>query len=347
MARSEIQYDGGVITENGIYKGVPIERYHHDRDLFDGPAVSKSSIKHILPVHGGSPKQFWGRWNWNENRLPPKEPTEALIFGKATHCLLLGDEVFEDSFVVRPDTYVSKDGEVKPWNGNATVCKDFLKEQEKKGLYVLKSEQMEMIGKMRADAAEYPIVQQGILNGRVERTMAVKDPETGIWLKVRPDALATDSGIFGDLKTTASLDEEFLQRQLFDTGLYLQGAMTRMVCRMLGIPFETFVLVYVLKDDIPDTAHVEMNDQSMLVPGPGGEQIEIPCEFDAGERMIRWALRRIRKSLDEGYWPGREPFKGGEQKISMLPYQKNKITRFLTGIESDIADEAEEQGEAE
>ncbi|MBN7804856.1 PD-(D/E)XK nuclease-like domain-containing protein [Agrobacterium rosae] len=337
--KGEVQYDGGVIAGPGAYRGVPIERYHHDRDLFDGPAVSKSIIKEILPVHGGSPKQFWGRWNWNKDRLDPKDPTEALIFGKAAHCLLLGDEVFDENFIVRPEKYQDEKGALKAWNNNATVCRNYMTEQKDKRLMVLTSKQMEIIRLMRADAATYPLVQQGILNGRVERTLAAKDPETGIWLKVRPDAMPNADGVFADLKTIGSFDEDFMQRQIFDAGYYLQAAMTRMVCRLLNIPFETFVLVYVLNDDIPDTAHVEMNDDSVLLPG--GE--ELPSELDAGEAMIRWALRKIRKCLDENHWPGREPFQSGERKITMLPYQKSKITRFLNGIEGDVPPPSDEQ----
>lgn len=156
---------------------------------------------------------------------------------------------------------------MKVWNNNANVCRDYMKEQKDKRLMVLTSKQMDTIQRIRADAATYPLVQQGILNGRVERTLAAKDPETGIWLKVRPDAMPNADGVFADLKTIGSLDEDFMQRQIFDAGYYLQAAMTRMVCRLLKILFETFVLVYVLNDDIPDTAHVEMNDQSIVLPG--------------------------------------------------------------------------------
>lgn len=337
--KGEAQFDGGVISKPGAYRNVPIDRYHHDRDLFDGPAVSKSIIKEILPVHGGSPKQFWGRWNWNKDRLDPKDPTDALIFGKAAHCLLLGDEVFDEKFIVRPAKYRNDKGNMVDWNNNATVCRDYMAEQKSKGLTVLTPKQIETIRLIRADAATYPLVQQGILNGRVERTLAAKDPETGIWLKVRPDAMPSADGVFADLKTVGSMDEDFLQRQIFEAGYYLQAAMTRMVCRLLKIQFETFVLVYVLNDDIPDTAHVEINDQSILLPG--GE--ELPSELDHGEAMIRWALRTIRKCLDEGRWPGREPFHGGERKITMVPYHKSKITRFLNGIEGDVPPPSDEQ----
>lgn len=316
-------YTGGKITADGIYKDVPIERYHHDPDLFDGPAVSKSILKSIMPIHGGSPKQFWGRWKGNPNRIDPGEPDEALIFGRAAHCLLLGDEVFDENFSIRPDKL-----EDKPWQGNRTVCLKWLADQKAAGRMVLTLAQQAMIDRMHADAAEYPLIKHNqILNGRIERTLVARDPETGIILTVRPDAMPEYDGVFADLKTIASFDEDFMARQLFDAGYYLQGALIRMVCRLLKIPFETFVLVYLLKGEIPDTAHAEINDQSILLPG--GE--EYPSDLDLGEQMIRWALRTIRKCLDENHWPGREPFQGGERKIAMLPYQKAKAIRFLSG----------------
>src|SRR5690606_1595943 len=57
-------YRGGKITEPGVYAGVSLDLYHNDRDLFDGPSVSKSGLKNLIPAHGGSPKAFWGRWKW-------------------------------------------------------------------------------------------------------------------------------------------------------------------------------------------------------------------------------------------------------------------------------------------
>lgn len=337
--KGEIDYKGGVISQNGIYRRVPIQDYHNSPNLFDGPSVSKSIIKEILPVHGGSPKQFWGRWKCNANRIDPGDPEEALVFGRAAHCLLLGDEVFEENFVIRPDK-APGDPEKRAWNGNNLYCKKWLADQKFAGMMVLTKDQRDMISRMHADASQYPLIRDTqILNGRIERTLVARDPETGIILTARPDAMPEYDGVFADLKTIGSFDEDFMSRQIFDAGYYLQAALTRMVCRLLNIPFETFVLVYVLKGDIPDTAHVEINDQSILLPG--GE--EIPSELDAGEAMIRWALRTIRKCLDKNRWPGREPFQAGERKITMLPYQKTKIMKFLNGIEGDVPPSDEQE----
>lgn len=310
LSSIEKTWDGKPITVRGTYNGISLEDYHSKRDLFDGPSVSKSALKWLLPTHGGSPKAFWGRWKWNPNHIK-QESSAALDFGKAAHCLLLGDEVFEENFVVRPETYENDKGEWKPWSANSNACKDWLARHSSKT--IITPEQIERIKRIHADASTNEMVQLGVLNGRVERTMCVQDKETGIWLKVRPDAMPHADGVFADLKTTSKLDEDFLERQIFDAGYYLQAAMIRMVCRELGIPFETFVLVYVLNDDVPDTAHVEMSVHAI----------------DRGERAIRWCLRTIRECLDRGEWPGARPFQGGERPIQMKSWSAEKLDFFL------------------
>lgn len=316
--RPERSWDGNTITENGVYNGISLEEYHTKVDLFDAPSVSKSALKWLLPAHGGSPKAFFGRWAWNPNRVEQKG-SDALDFGKAAHCLLLGDEVFSDSFVVRPETYENDKGEWKPWNANANACKEWLAKHSDKT--VISKEQIDRIKRIHADASTNEMVKLGVLNGRVERTICWKDRETGIWLKVRPDAMPHADGVFADLKTASKFDEDFLERQIFDAGYYLQAAMIRMVCRELGIPFETFVLLYVLNDDVPDTAHVEMSVHAI----------------DRGERAVRWCLRTIRECLDKNEWPGARPFQGGERAIQLKPWAAERLDFFFDQQEREAA----------
>lgn len=302
-----IKWDGKPITKPGIYSGISLEDYHHKTDLFDGPSVSKSALKSIFPAHGGSPKAFWGRWAHNPNHVEVKK-SEFLDFGKAVHCLLLGDEAFDDKFVVRPEK--APDG--RAWNGNNLSCKEWIEDQGKNGKTIITAEQIERIRLIAADTAEYPLVKLGLLNGDVEQTIAYKDAETGLWVRTRPDVKPLDA-IFSDLKTASRFDENFLERQLFDHFYYGQAAMTRMACQELGIPFETFVLLFVLNDDVPDTTHVEIE----------------PLDIDRGERAIRWALRTIRRCLDSGEWPGARPFNGGEYHLRMKSWSAARMDSFL------------------
>ncbi|HEV7433862.1 MAG TPA: PD-(D/E)XK nuclease-like domain-containing protein [Pseudorhizobium sp.] len=316
IKEGERVYTGGTITNNGVYSHISLDDYHGKTDLLDGPSVSKSALKWLIPTHGGSPKAFWGRWKQNSDHVE-QESSKALDFGKAAHCLLLGDEVFSERFVVRPihrpDDMGLPEKERRQWNANANDCKAFLADAEKRKLTVITPEQFDRIRRIHADASRYPLVQAGILNGRIERSMFWKDPETRIWLRARPDALPQADGVYADLKTAGKFDEDFLERQIFDAGYYLQAAITRMVCRGLGIPFETFTLLYVLNDDVPDTAHVEIDE----------------FDIDRGERAVRWCLRTIRRCLDAGEWPGARPFNEGERRIQMKVWAKDKLDNFL------------------
>lgn len=300
---SERRWDGKQITADGVYAGISLDDYHGKVDLFDAPSVSKSALKWVLPAHGGSPKAFFGRWKWNPDHIE-QEPSDALDFGKAAHCLLLGDEVFDEGFSVRPKEFRDyKTKAAQEWRDAVRAA----------GKTVVTPDQLDRIKRMHADASKNEMVKLGVLNGRVERTICWKDRETGIWLKVRPDAMPSADGVFADLKTAGKFDEDFLERQIFDAGYYLQAAMIRMVCRELGIPFETFVLVYVLNDDVPDTAHVELS----------------AFELDRGERAIRWCLKTIRQCLDAGEWPGARPFDNGERQAQMKPWAKERLDFFL------------------
>lgn len=297
-----IKWDGKTITKPGAYTGISLADYHNKTDLFDGPSVSKSPLKHMIPAHGGSPKSFWGRWKYNPDHVV-EASTPALDFGKAVHCLLLGDEKFSDKFVVRPVEFPDyRTKAAQQWRDAAV----------KAGKTIVTPEQIETIRRISRDAGEYPLVKMGILNGDIEQTLCWKDEETGIWLKARPDAVSAE-GIYADLKTASKFDEDFLQKQIFDAGYYLQGAITRHVTTKLKMPFETFVLVYVLNNEVPDTTHAELS----------------PHDLDRGERAMRWCLKTIRDGLDTGIWNGARPFNGGEAPIQMKPWDKDRLENFL------------------
>jgi hypothetical protein len=292
---NEIKWDpkGGPIKVEGVYTGIPIEDYHNNLDLLDGPSISKSALKHCAP-NDGSPKEFWAYWAHNPDHVD-KPKTQALTFGSAVHAALLGDEVFKEKFVVRPAELLGK-----PWQGNRKVCKEWMEEMTEMGLMVLSRAEIEQIKRMAEDASKYPLVEQGILNGRVERTMLFKH-HTGIWLRNRPDVIPTESGMFVDLKSTSSLGQRFLARQIEDNGYYLQAALTRMACRALDIPFEAFVLLYALSKDYADTDHRILSD----------------FDLDRGERVIDECLRQIKYGMETGVWLNNREAWGKSETISM------------------------------
>jgi hypothetical protein len=303
----EKTWDGKTpISEPGIYAGIDIEDYHNRIDLLDGPSVSKSSLVKCAPPDG-HPKNFWAYWRFNKDAVP--SPTSrAMNFGRAVHALMLGDEVFSEKFAVRPAELNGK-----KWNSNRNDCREWQEDADAKGLTTLTQDQIDQIVRMANDAQTYPLVKLGILQGRIERSMFARHPATGIWLRVRPDVFPTDSGMFADLKTTSSLDHSFLEQQNGQYGYYIAAAMTRMVCRLLDIPFESYTLLYSRSKDYGDTDHRDIS----------------PFDLERGERVINRCLHEIKKGLDTGHWPNHRECWGGPEIVNIKTWQADYIDAVL------------------
>lgn len=297
-------WNGKTITEPGIYTGISLEDYHGKLDLLDAPSVSKSSLKHLFTSLGGSPKHFWHLWNFNPDHIK-LEPTKALNLGKAVHALLLGDEVFKDKFAVQPAEYPdSRNGKPKPWSNNANFCREWNQEQADAGKTVVTLEQIEKIKRIAEDAARDPMVQQGILNGEVERSMFIKDQATGLWFRSRIDNQAVD-GFWSDLKTTASMHPAFIRRQVKENAYFIQGGGARLAAREFDLPFDSFWNVYVSTGDTPDTQPIELK----------------PRLLDLGEEFIRAGLDTIAECLKSGIWPGARPYEGQPVDLTDWDYE--------------------------
>jgi hypothetical protein len=284
-----IQWNGETITEPGIYSGISLEDYHNKLDLLDAESVSKSSLKRLFRSLKGSPKEFWNLWAYNPDHITLK-PSEELDLGKCTHALLMGDEVFEDRFSVRPEKW---------GNYNTKAAREWRDSVRAAGKTPITLEQIEKIRRIAEDASRDPMVQQGILNGTVERSMFFKDEATGLWFRSRPDNLALD-GFWADLKTTSSMEPSFIRRQAEQHGYFLQGAGVRRACRELGLPFEAFANVYVSTGDTPDTQAIELD----------------PADMEIGEQMIQAGLEQIAACMKSGIWPGARPYEGDTLRMS-------------------------------
>ncbi|WP_180980995.1 PD-(D/E)XK nuclease-like domain-containing protein [Pseudovibrio exalbescens] len=315
----EMIYTGGQISQPGIYKDVPITRYHTDTELFDRETVSKSSLKRIFRQHGGTPKQFWGYWMHNPNHVV-QDSTKPLEFGKAAHALLLGDvtgEEFQRSFALRPEEWTSY---------QKKAAREWKEVVLAEGRTPVTPDDLELIKRMASELASNPDVSQlGLLDGRTERTMYAVHQPTGIGIKQRPD-VTVDDGVFSDLKTTASLEQGFLRRQVYDTGIYLQAGMLKLGCDILGIPFEAFVLVFVLKDDVTDSVVMVLDDE----------------DVERGRQAVIEGLHMVRSGLDSGVWPGAMPRTGGIPYIRMNDWVSEKLDLEVSAYRADRMGEIKE-----
>jgi len=301
------KWNGKKITKPGWYSGIPIERYH-SADLCDGPAVSSSNLR---TCWSKSAKHMHAQWCENPE-AEPREATRNMILGSAAHHLLLGEDGFNMKFVAQPETYRDrKTAEEKKWNNNAHACQDWLVQQVESGKIVVTVKELKAIVKMAESLALEPLVTDGLLNGHVECSGFIKDPETKLWIKVRPDVIPRTDDLFVDLKTAAEVTTPALSSSIRSFGYHQQGALIWEVCETLGMPFASFMLMFV------ETASPYC---ARTVPLPKDD-------LGRGRQMNRSALRKVRSCIDNGRWPG--PGEGELVEIGLAGDERARIDSRL------------------
>jgi hypothetical protein len=291
----------------GIYSDVGMDVYHGQ--LTATPSASRSVLHTIFE---DSPAHAYLKLYLNPNR-EEDDPSEAMILGQAAHHLILGQRYFEEHFVVRPDKFDSwRTKEAKAWRA----------EKQVEGLQVIEPKHTEAIDGMAASLAQNALVRNGALGGLIEHTMICLDEETGIWLKVRPDSLPNDSADVTDLKTAASVTDEWIEKAIGDTGINMQAAMiARAFKQILGMEMQSFSTVFV-ETKPPYCCRVRTLK---------------PADIELGDRQVAASLRLMKRCLDEDHWPG----PGGDQRdaefVEMPPWQRSKIERKLQMMEAEAA----------
>lgn len=303
-------WDGEPITAPGIYRGVDIDRYH--LQLTAEPSISSSGLRTIFDE---SPAHYFAGSYLNPDR-EDETPSEALTLGRGAHHLLLGEADFSERFAIRPETL---NGE--KWHSNRLDCKAWLKHCRDLGQEVLLPAQIKAIRGMARGLAEHPMVRAGILNGLIEHSIVWRDRETGVWLKVRPDAIPTSDADYSDLKTTISVDREKLQRTIADYLYHVQAALIGMASReVVGRPMESFTLVFVEKTPPYCASVVTLK----------------PADIELGEKIVRAALRTFANCLETGHWPGPGGIQRDAEFIELPTWPRNRQEGRLALLEQGL-----------
>ncbi len=271
-------WNGKQITKPGVYTGIDLDTYHQKIDLFDGFSISSTGLKQVIQ----RPSLYWAYSPFNPKKFE-KETKSHLSLGAAAHALILGDEVFGDRYAVKPTEYLSK-----KWNGNRNNCKEWLAEKEEAGLIVVSEADIETIGHMSESLSRNKLVQLGILNGKVERTICAN--VKGVWLRARPDVLPVSSGDVADLKTASQLDDDNLYRTIFNFGYHIQAGLTKLVFDEVFGPgyFQSFSFVFVETTAPYDCRVMQLKDEAI----------------DLGVQQVNHALGVINHCLASGNWYG-------------------------------------------
>jgi hypothetical protein len=301
MIRS-IPWNGERIGVAGLYAGIPLAQYHGD--LCVGPSVSSSPLRVLWDK---SPAHAWARCGINPERIV-EDDNEAFVLGRAAHFLICGEVGFSDQFAVQPDWL---DGAA--WHGNRKACREWKRAQQRAGKTVLTNSMIDAIKGMALALGANPLVQSGILNGQIERSMIWKDQETGIWLKARPDVIPSDSGDFGDLKTTTSVVYRDLQASLGNYGYCQQAGLVFEGAKALDMEATSFSLIWVEKTPPHCVRVTTLRDEDIA----------------RGAKMNRAALRTFADCLSNGHWPGPGDDRADAEFIDLAQWRRDQIDERL------------------
>lgn len=281
----ELTFKGERIKFPGIYVGVPIDTYHDPFICGTEQAAEISlSSSPLRTIINESPAHYWCRSPLNPERIE-KEETPALMLGRAAHHWLFGEDNFNKHFAVRP----------KQWDSwRTTDSRQWRQDMQEKNLGVLDPKQFAAVIGMAKVLAKHPMVNphgdmQGVLNGLIERSIFWKDARTGIWLKVRPDALPNDSADVVDLKTISDVQYRTCMTAIAEHGYHQQAALVDDAFRqVLKIKMNTFTLFFIESKPPFSTRVVTLKE----------------ADINLGRRMNTAALDLFVKCYSEKDWPG-------------------------------------------
>jgi len=312
-----IKWSGKPIDKSGFYSHVPMSAYHSGR-LCIGPSISSSGLRTIIQK---SPAHYWDRCPINPDHDPKAdEESEALILGRATHHLLLGQPQFDADFVLQPDVAPDVKGVLGPWNYNKLSCQKWRDDRLREGKTILTKSGVERVAGMAKVLSRQAFVQQGALNGEIELTIVHQDPATGFWILVRPDVVPTDSADIVDLKTTASILPQDIKSSIFEYGYFQQGALIADAYKAVtGQPIASFSL-YFVESTRPFCCYLyRLHDD----------------DLELGRRLNRMALDRLVKAMNDGIWPGPGGVQNGERVMRLSERHRELAEKLLVAAEGD------------
>lgn len=298
----------GRISEPGVY-ALPIDVYHGQPTV--GPSISSSGLRTIWAQ---SPAHYFVDSPLNAARAP-KEDRPAFAIGRLAHKLLLeGSEGLEAEFVTRPECWSDwRTKEAKAWRD----------EQVAAGKTVITDADLVAVTGMAEALARHPLVEQGILDGFVERSLIWQDAKTGVWLKSRPDVVPHASGLFSDLKTTSSVADEELARSLASFGYHMQAALVGMASEaVLDRPMEEFALVWVEKAP-PHCVRVT------VLTG---------ADLERGRGQLRSAIYQFAECVATGIWPGPGGSSRDAEYLQLPAWAAKQIDQRLEVIAAEAND---------
>lgn len=213
-----------IITKPGFYDGIDAEDYHGN--ICDAPSLSSSGARTIVGV---CPQRFWFDSYLNPAFIP--KFSKNFDIGHAGHYMMLEEDKFSEKVVLidAPD-----------WRTKA--AKAARQEAYDTHRVPLLTKDLGPIQAMRKTLFSHSLAGEVFKrSGIAERSMFCRDPETGIWMKSRPDLLPQHRPFIVDYKTAANANPDDLEDIICDMGYHQQAAWYCDVYEhVMGHPAERF-----------------------------------------------------------------------------------------------------------
>jgi hypothetical protein len=275
-----------LITAPGAYENVAADDYHGNINLLPEPSLSSSGAKKIIAQ---SPYHFWYDSPLNPDR-PEQEDKPHFSLGRLAHDLVLTPEEVENGYHFLPEGFKS----------NAT--KQFAVEIELaehargQGRTIVRHQDAVKAQEIANAISRNSDALAALSLGVPELTIAYKDKETGVWLRVRPDWTpysvinGADVMVVSDLKFMAQTHcrPHGFSKAIHDFGYHQSVAFYEDGIEAIYGRRPTNWLFIVVEKDAPYTVSV----------------YELPREdIERGRFQNRIAINRFAECLQRGIWP--------------------------------------------
>lgn len=228
------------------------------------------------------------------------EDTDATEWGSLLDTLLLTPSQFETRYAVRPDTYTSAKDGVKPWNNNATVCKEWNESVEAEGKKPLKKADLAEVQAALKSAKDDEIISSVLADCACQVYVVgdYYDEATGLTigckglLDIVPGKDSAWRKSIWDLKSARNAAPGPWPRVVFERSYHVQAALSLDLYNA-ACPDE----------DRTDFCHAIIEN---VKPWEPGKRLISEDFLTLGRAQYRAALERYAKCLKSGEWPGYE-----------------------------------------
>jgi hypothetical protein len=160
------------------------------------------------------------------------------------------------------------------------------------------------------------------LRGQIERTLVWKDPDTGVWLRARPDVITGASTDYCDLKCTASVSDDAIEKTIGDYGYHQQGALVQEGAEMLlGQADTSFHDIFVESERPHCVRPVTLK----------------PEDLADGRKYNKAATKKFARCLQSGVWDGPSGDRKDAEYVGVKGWTKKQNDLRLAELQREAA----------